>query len=110
MKSRLGILWSFCSVLALGAADWPQFRGPDGRATSPESGLPLTWSTGQNIIWKTTMPGFGASSPITVGNQIFVTCYSGYGLGKEVKDEKRHLRFHLLCVNAADGAIKWDKS
>jgi len=110
MKSLSILTTSFYSVLALGAADWPQFRGPDGRATSAQSGLPLTWSAGQNIIWKTPMPGFGASSPIVVGNQIFITCYSGYGLGEEVKEQKRNLRFHLVCVNSADGVIKWDKS
>lgn len=111
MKTLLGILMtSLCGVLALDAADWPQFRGPEGRASSPQAGLPLNWSASQNIIWKTPMPGFGASSPITAGDRIFVTCYSGYGLGKEVKEEKRNLRFHLVCVNSANGVIQWDKT
>jgi outer membrane protein assembly factor BamB len=91
-------------------ADWRQFRGEDGRGTSSETGLPVKWSAEENIAWKTPLPGFGASSPITVGNRIFLTCYSGYGLGKQEPGEKRNLRMHVLCLDRPGGAIKWDKS
>ncbi len=71
-------------VLFLGAAgqaaDWPQFRGPGGQGTSAQMGLPLEWSAQKNIVWKTKLPGAGASSPVTTGGRVFVTCYSGYGL------------------------------
>ncbi len=59
------------------SADWPQFRGPGGRGTSTSTGLPLKWSAGENVVWKTALPGPGASGPIVVGDSIFVTCYSG---------------------------------
>lgn len=29
--------------------------------------------------WKTALPGPGSSSPIIIGDRVFVTCYSGYG-------------------------------
>ena len=47
------------------AADWPQFRGPGGLASSEDTGLPTTWNSSQNIVWKTELPGFGSSSPIS---------------------------------------------
>lgn len=61
------------------AGDWPQFRGPDGLATSTCAKLPLTWSATQNLAWKTQLPGPGTSSPIVVGDRVFLTCYTGYG-------------------------------
>src|SRR5260221_439550 len=61
-------------------ADWPQFRGPGGLGVSAEKGLPIEWSATKNIVWRTKLPGMGASSPVTLGNRVFVTCYSGYGL------------------------------
>ena len=42
-------------------ADWPQFRGPDGQGHSVEKGIPIQWSEGENITWKTAGPGQGWS-------------------------------------------------
>lgn len=39
---------------ALGA-DWMQFRGPSGLGSSDEKGLPVTWSSKENIVWQTEM-------------------------------------------------------
>lgn len=90
-------------------ADWPQFRGPGGLGVSPEKGLPIEWSATKNIVWRTKLPGMGASSPVTLGNQVFVTCYSGYGLENKDPRPQKDLRRHLLCVNRADGNIVWAK-
>jgi len=70
-------------VVLFGAADWTRFRGPDGSGVSQDKGLPTTWNATENVVWKTPLPGFGASSPITLGTKIFLTCYSGYGLSRE---------------------------
>jgi outer membrane protein assembly factor BamB len=59
------------------AADWPQWRGPSGAGVSAESGLPTTWSTGQNIAWTAALGGLGSSSPIVWGGRIFVTSQAG---------------------------------
>jgi outer membrane protein assembly factor BamB len=72
-------LLSFCGCLT--AADWPQFHGPEGKGTA-EAKLPLTWSDTENIIWKTELPGEGSSSPVIVGNRIFLT--SGVGSAEDV--------------------------
>ena len=66
------------------AESWPQFRGPGGLATSPDgAAIPLEWGEKKNLKWKTSMPGPGSSSPVFVGNRLFVTCYTGYGTSPE---------------------------
>ncbi len=91
-------------------ADWLQFRGPGGAGVSDEKGLPAKWSASENIIWKTPLPGFGASSPITVGKRIFLSCYSGYGFEKGNAGNVADLRLHLVCIDRDTGKIKWNKS
>jgi outer membrane protein assembly factor BamB len=89
-------------------ADWPQFRGPDG-GVSNETVLPLTWSAEENVLWAAPLPGFGASSPITVGTKVLLTCYSGYGLEAKKPGEQSALRLHLLCYNLESGKQLWRK-
>jgi hypothetical protein len=90
------------------AADWPQFRGPGGQGRSEEKGLPVEWSDTKNVSWRTALPGFGASSPIALGERLYVTCHSGYGTGSET-DEMEKLTLHVVCVERASGKISWDR-
>jgi outer membrane protein assembly factor BamB len=53
-------------------AQWTEFRGPNGTGTAPGP-LPLTWSESTNVRWKTAIHGRGWSSPIVLGNQIWMT-------------------------------------
>src|SRR5687768_5166165 len=83
-RCTLPVLFVFCSMATVAvsvstAADWPRFRGPGGLGVSDSANLPVEWDAQKNVRWKTDLPGFGASSPIVVGDRIFVTCYSGYG-------------------------------
>ncbi|VGO19984.1 outer membrane protein assembly factor BamB family protein [Pontiella sulfatireligans] len=89
------------------ADDWPRFRGPDGRGTSGETGLPSEWSETQNLKWKLKLPGQGSSSPIVVGDKLFITCYSGYGTDNA--DDVNNLKRHLLCIHSDTGKIRWAK-
>ena len=98
------------SVALLAGADWPRFRGPEGSGVSDEKGLPTTWSASENIVWKTPLPGFGASSPIVLGDRVFLTCYGGYGLNRQEPGEQDKLVLHLLCVDRASGKVLWDKT
>jgi outer membrane protein assembly factor BamB len=54
-------------------ADWPQFRGPDGNGHASSRALPLTWGEDKNVAWKTPIHGRGWSSPVVLGNQVWVT-------------------------------------
>ncbi len=101
------------AVCALGA-DWAQFRGPRGSGTSDETGLPVTWSEKENLVWRAKLPGPGTSCPIVIGKRVYLTCYSGYGVSlfkkgeKEPEDPKALLR-HMVCIDRANGAILWSK-
>ncbi len=97
-------------VPVLCGADWPQFRGPGGSGVSDDTGLPQSWTAEENVVWKTALPGFGASSPIVLGEKIFLTAYSGYGLDSDEPGEQAELRLHVLCADRKTGEIVWDKS
>lgn len=98
------------AVAAAGlGADWQQFRGPGGQGISEEKGLPIEWSADKNIAWKVKLPGAGASSPVTRGNRVFVTCYSGYGMDAKDPGNMDDLRRHLLCLDRATGKTLWAK-
>ena len=76
-RTCLIVLLSLSLISAAAAADWPQFRGPGSQGVSEAKNLPLTWSDTENLLWKTELPGSGASSPIAIGGKLYVTCYSG---------------------------------
>ena len=72
-------------VLALGSVgwgqdpDWPGFRGPTRDGIAAHARPPLEWGDQTNVRFRTPLPGPGSSSPIIVGDRVYVTCYSGYG-------------------------------
>jgi outer membrane protein assembly factor BamB len=80
--------------------NWPGWRGPRGDGTSLETGVPTKWNgtTGDNIAWKTEIPGSGHSSPIVWGDRVFVvTCLED----KSQRD--------LLCLDRKTGQVLWQK-
>ncbi|MDB4614463.1 PQQ-like beta-propeller repeat protein [bacterium] len=89
------------------SADWLRFRGPNGSGIS-ETAAPVEFGADKNMKWKVKLPGKGVSSPIIVGDKVFVTCYSGYGgdLGQDIEELKRH----LVCVDRKSGKVIWDKA
>ena len=87
------------------AADWPQFRGVGGQGVSAGAGVPTKWGPDQGIAWKTKLPEPGASSPVLLSDRIYLTCYSGYGDRGDIESLKRH----LVCLNRADGSIRWQQ-
>ena len=95
-----GVLYGTLSPVL--AADWPQFRGPGGLGVSEETGLPAKWDSSAGQVWKTPLPGAGSSSPIVIGDRVFLTCFTDPGTSKMTR--------HLLCVSRAEGKILWQKS
>ena len=65
---------------SVAAADWPQWRGPFGTGISDERNLPERWSATENVAWKSPLVGVGVSSPIVVGEYVFVTSQIGAGV------------------------------
>ena len=83
------------------AADWTRFRGNDGQGIA-DSAAPVEWSATDRIAWKLDLPGEGSSSPIVVGDRIFVTCYRGVS-GAEAERI-------LVCADASSGKMLWKES
>lgn len=54
-------------------ADWPEFRGPTKDGITPSQSLPITWSNTANAVWRTEVPGEGWSSPVVVGDSVYLT-------------------------------------
>lgn len=61
------------AVIVAALAQWPQFRGPDGTGISRNTGLPIAWSETRNVKWKTAIHGRAWSSPVVLGNQVWVS-------------------------------------
>jgi outer membrane protein assembly factor BamB len=103
------LLAALAVAAAAPAADWPQFRGPNGSGVSDEKGLPLEWSATKNVLWKAKLPGPGSSSPIVFGDQVYVTCSSGYGVDRKNPGKLADLKRHLVCVARDSGKVLWTK-
>ncbi|MCA9129848.1 MAG: PQQ-binding-like beta-propeller repeat protein [Planctomycetales bacterium] len=103
MKWKLSFLVCIaCCTWLSGAlhADWNRFRGPNGTGIA-EGSAPTQWSPGENLKWKLPLPGAGFSSPIVVGNKVFVTSYTG--------SAGNNLSRQLTCVDATSGKLLWQK-
>ncbi|VGO23170.1 outer membrane protein assembly factor BamB family protein [Pontiella sulfatireligans] len=102
------VCWALSTTVFAG--DWMGFRGPGGQGKAEAKGLPSTWDSKKNVVWKTNLPGPGTSSPVILGNKVFVTCYSGYGETIENPGELEGLKRHLVCVDRTSGTVLWDKT
>src|SRR5579862_2685660 len=91
----------FAATVAVYAEEWPSWRGPRGDGTSTETHIPLKFDGvdhGENLRWKTEIPGKGHSSPAVWGDRVFVTsCIE--------TDQKRM----LYCLDRTSGKILWEK-
>ncbi len=98
MRTLLALTLTFAaSAASLAADNWPQFRGPNGTGHSGSTGLPVTWSETQNIVWKTPIHDRGWSSPVVWGNQVWLT--TARPDGKEL---------FAVCVDRTTGKIVHD--
>jgi hypothetical protein len=77
--------------------NWPEFRGPSGQGVSTERNVPLHWSPGKGIAWKTEIPGLGWSSPIVWGSLLFVTTATG-----------NHRSCRIIAIDTRTGQILWN--
>jgi outer membrane protein assembly factor BamB len=69
--------------------DWPQFRGPGGRAVSETATPPIGFGPSSNLLWKVAIPE-GISSPIVTGERIFLTAPT-----------------ETIALDRKDGSILW---
>ena len=102
-------------------ADWPQFRGPVGNGYLGKLTHPAQWSMKENLAWIQSIPGGGWSSPIIVGNRVFVTTtvdskntkplgHAGGVRNMRGKKPTEPFDFKLICLSLEDGSVKWKRS
>src|SRR5688500_4589829 len=68
----VSLLSSLVSAQPGGGALWPHWRGP-AHTGATTANVPLTWSDTQNVKWKIEIPGRGFSTPVIVGDRLFLT-------------------------------------
>ncbi len=108
--------------------NWPQWRGPGGRGVA-EGDYPDSWSSTENIAWKTEIPGRGHSSPVVWGDRIFLTTniegdelpgrLAPDHIGYDLKPGYLHpdsvgadyeQRLMVLAVDAGSGELLWERT
>ena len=104
-----------------GEHDWPQWRGPLGTGFAPESDPPIEWSESKNVRWKVALPGKGHSTPIVLGDRIFLTTAIPFGEQLPPKFSTapgthdgvpitQNHEFVVLAIDRHDGTVLWQKS
>ena len=108
--------WSGCAVVVVASllvmisqvaaeipqaapGDWPWWRGPNFNGVA-EAGqdVPVRWSDSENVAWKVAVPGRGHSTPIVVGNRVFLL----------TADESVRSQL-VLCYDRSSGRPVWEK-
>jgi outer membrane protein assembly factor BamB len=113
-----GIL--FAASFGAAGSNWPQFRGPGASGVTDENGLPDSWNTSQNIIWKIDIPGNGWSSPVVWEDKIFVTSVLRdesakppqkglYFGGNQLKPPTDVHRWMVYAIDWKTGKVLWEK-
>ncbi|HVR35950.1 MAG TPA: PQQ-binding-like beta-propeller repeat protein, partial [Methylomirabilota bacterium] len=101
------------------AADWRQWRGPFNTGMAVGD-APLRWSDTSNITWKVAIPGRGHSTPVTVGDRIFLTTAVPTGRGEPPTGRLRgggggadaglEHRFVVLALDRRTGETLWERT
>ena len=84
--------------VAVPAAVWDRFRGPNGSGLADAPNLPTAW-TDADYRWTIDLPGPGLASPVIWGERLFVAA------ADEAKLER-----HLLCYATRDGKELWRRT
>ncbi len=115
-------------LLALaGDENWPSFRGPHatGVAEGPSTAVEWDVERGENVVWRTPLPGLAHSSPVIFGDRVFVTTAvkdgeallaevgsertANYGAVDHVPDEGVH-QLQVICLDRKSGEVLWTRT
>jgi outer membrane protein assembly factor BamB len=117
----LAFALAWCLSTTALAQHWPSFRGANAAGVADGHPMPVKWNatTGENILWKTPIPGVAVSSPIVWGDRVFVsTAVSSdpkagirtgqYGDVEPMNDSTRH-SWRLFALDRRSGKIVWER-
>jgi outer membrane protein assembly factor BamB len=138
LSARAGMLSAllFPATTILAATDasldqWPQWRGPLGNGVAPAGDPPVTWSETEHVRWKSSVPGYGTSTPIIWGDHVFILGArasarpgadpgsavadpppAGPGTGGPPRSEtpKGSYQFLVLAYERATGRVLWQRT
>ena len=95
LRLASGLALTLALALALPAADWPQWRGPNRDGVSKDTGLLQEWpGGGPKLRWKAADIGTGYSSPAVAGGKVYV---------QTTKDKDEF----ALCLDEKTGKEVW---
>ncbi len=79
--------------------DWMQWRGPELNGTCEATNLPVSWSVEnqRNVAWVCDLGGTGSSTPILVGNRIFLSASTP------------EYELYAIAIDRKTGAVEWRK-
>ena len=126
---RLHVRWLLITSLAacaVGAAappgNWPSFRGTQAGGVADGLNLPDRWNgaTGENVLWKTRIPGLSHSSPVVWGDRLYVTTaissqgeatfkHGLFGDGDASPDRSVH-QWRVYCLDTRTGKMIWERT
>lgn len=123
VTDRLAVLVSLVMCLAIvrggHAETWNQFRGAAAGKVA-EIRHPAQWSAETNLAWAVPLAGSGWSSPVVVGERIFLTLAESDEAGKPKgmmagvasmatyrSAKPKKYRYVVSCLNLVDGSELW---
>lgn len=76
--------------------NFPAFRGNGGNGIAFQKNIPINWdgSSGDNILWKTPVPGKGYNSPVIWGDKLFFSTASA-------------TEREVFCYDRHNGKLLW---
>jgi outer membrane protein assembly factor BamB len=116
------IFTALCAGAAASPGNWPSFRGPQASGVAEGQNLPDRWDgiRGENVKWKTPIPGLAHSSPIVWGDRLYVTTavsslenatfkHGLFGEGDASTDLSIQ-KWKVISLDKRSGKIVWDST
>ena len=97
MRYLVTVVFMFANSAASAlAADWPQFLGPEGNSTSPETNLLRSWpEKGPEVLW-TVAVGRGYGGPVIKDGKVYLL------------DRDDEVGDNLRCFDLSNGEELWN--
>lgn len=83
---------------SVSTSTWSGFQN-GGVSKSAVDVLPMEWSPDENVVWQSAIKGYGQSTPVTDGRQIYVTSVDG----------SQRETYCLTAYGLADGRVRWSR-
>tara|TARA_R110002072_G_scaffold243821_2_gene403170 strand:+ start:198988 stop:200310 length:1323 start_codon:yes stop_codon:yes gene_type:complete len=95
-RSLILVALTAASLAEVSADDWKSFQN-GGVPIASDAGYAAEWSPESGIAWQQPLAGYGQSTPVVMGNRIFVTSVSG-----DLKE-----RLHVQAFDLKTGTALW---